>query len=58
MEQEHYNQLIQWEQEMTTQMNVISEQFGALNTHVDHIETRVDAMYQYHYPPPPHDPEQ
>ncbi|KAL7170790.1 hypothetical protein ACSBR2_035629 [Camellia fascicularis] len=58
IEEEHYNKRIQWEQEMATQMNVISQQFGALNTHVDHIDTWVDAIYQYHFPPPPPDLEQ
>ncbi|GMQ01860.1 hypothetical protein CsSME_00048342 [Camellia sinensis var. sinensis] len=58
MEQEHYNQPIQWEQQMATQMNSISQQFGALNTRVDHIETRMDAIYQYHFPLPPPNPEQ
>lgn len=73
MEQERYNQRLQWEQQMATQMaefgnaqNSLIQLFGdfwvdnnnqhqELNTRIDHIEHRVDAIYQYYFPPPPPD---
>lgn len=72
-DQERYNQRLQWEQQMATQMaefgnaqNSLIQLFGGfwvdnnnrhqeLNTRIDHIEHRVDAIYQYYFPPPPPD---
>ncbi|KAL7168467.1 hypothetical protein ACSBR2_038829 [Camellia fascicularis] len=59
LEQERYNQRLQWEQQMANQLNTLDSERRAELTRnrIDLIDHRVTQLYHQHFPPPPTPPD-